>query len=115
MSTPDAAPRTPAEAVPEVVHLYLYYRLRPNADTSAAVAQVRAMQAGLARRSGIEGRLMRRADDPLTWMEVYEGVDNRAAFMQALDAAVLEHRLAGLLADGSARHVECFTESIRER
>ncbi|MCV2217897.1 DUF4936 family protein [Thauera sp. Sel9] len=115
MSTPDAAPRAAAEAVPEVVHLYLYYRLRPDADTSAAAAQVRAMQAGLARRSGIEGRLMRRTDDPLTWMEIYEGVSDRAAFMQALDAAVLEHRLTGLLADGGTRHAECFTESIRER
>ena len=111
MNTPDAAPRAAAETV----HLYLYYRLRPDADARSAAAQVRAMQTGLARRSGIEGRLMRRANDPLTWMEIYEGVGDRAAFMQALDAAVLEHRLAGLLADGGVRHVECFTESIRER
>lgn len=110
MNPPDAAPHSAAE----VVHLYLYYRLRPGADTRAAAAQVRAMQAGLALLSGVEGRLMRRADDPLTWMEIYEGICDRAAFMQALDAAVQAHRLAGLLEDGSTRHVECFTESIRE-
>lgn len=92
------------------VHLYLYYKLRPDAGVHVARSRVRAMQAGLARHTGIQGRLMRRADDPLTWMEVYEGVADRAAFMQALDAAALAHGLADLLEAGGARHVECFTE-----
>jgi hypothetical protein len=52
------------------------------------------------KRCGVRGRWMRRRDDASTYMEVYEGVQDEAAF-----EALLE-REGGKL--GVQRHVECF-------
>lgn len=91
-----------------VIHYYIYYRIRAGADPADALASVCAMQAILARRAGIAARVMRRADDPTTWMEVYEDVTDATAFEAALQAEVEAHRLADLLEPGTARHLERF-------
>ena len=49
---------------------------------------------------GVRGRWMRRRDDPATYMEVYEGVTDEAAF-----EALLEREGAKL---GVARRLERF-------
>jgi hypothetical protein len=70
------------------------------------------MQRALAQETGVAGRLMRRADDPTTWMEVYEAVSDAARFERSLDDAVAKFGLAGLLVGDGRRHVERFvTES----
>lgn len=105
------APAAPCSGAPgTAVHLYLYYRLRADIDACIARTRVRAMQAELARHTGIDGRLMRRADDAGTWMEVYEGIADRAVFVHALESAAAAHGLADLLEAGGARHLECFIE-----
>lgn len=82
------------------MNLYVYYRVRPGTEDRCRAA-VSAMQAEL----GMPRSLLGRADDPLTWMEIYENVD--AAFVTALEAAALRHGLAELLGpDG--RHLERF-------
>jgi hypothetical protein len=85
---------------------FIYYR------TAADAAEVRrvagALQARLARESGVNGRLMRCADDPATWMEVYEGIDDPAAFERAEAAAVEQVGFARLLAADARRHIERF-------
>ncbi|ENO89578.1 DUF4936 family protein [Thauera linaloolentis] len=112
MNTATSGPGLSCSSAPAAaVHLYLYYRLRPDADAAAARTRVRAMQAELAQRTGIRGRLMRRADDAATWMEVYEDIADPEVFRRALEAATLAHRLADLLAADGMRHVECFTEN----
>ena len=59
------------------------------------------MQAELA----VPGRLMQRAEDPATWLEIYEDVD--PDFVARLETAAARHGLAGLIApDG--RHLERF-------
>jgi hypothetical protein len=82
------------------VNLYVYYRVR--ADQAAACrAAVAALQAQL----GVAPRLLRRADDPATWMEIYEDVDE--AFAARLEEAAVRLGLPACLADGR-RHLERF-------
>jgi len=86
---------------------YVYYR---SAAPAAAVREaVAAMQATLARGTGVHGRLLRRVEGDGTWMEIYEGVDDPEAFERELAAAAASPGVQGLLAPGAARHVERFT------
>jgi Domain of unknown function (DUF4936) len=55
------------------------------------------------RQCGVRGRWMRRRDDPTTYMEVYEGVADAAAF-----EALLEREGAKL---GVARRLERFVDA----
>ena len=55
------------------------------------------------RECGVRGRWMHRRDDPTTYMEVYEGVADAAAF-----EAVLGREAAGL---GVERRVERFVSA----
>ena len=43
--------------------------------------------AAIERDCGVRGRWMRRRDDPSTYMEVYEGVKDEAAFEALLEGA----------------------------
>lgn len=85
---------------------FIYYRSSEAADEVRRV--VEAMQRALAQETGVQGRLMRRADDPTTWMEVYESVPEAAGFERSLDAAVARFALARLLGTDAQRHVERF-------
>lgn len=87
---------------------YIYYRA--NAAAGEVRAAVAAMQAVLARDTGVRGRLLHRRDDATTWMEVYEGVADAARFESALAAAVGQFELRALLAPGAQRHIEHFVE-----
>jgi hypothetical protein len=91
-------------------HWFVYYKL----DASAArdlEPCLRRMQRQVAAASGVRTRLMRRADadgDPVTLLEVYDGIAQPAAFEAAL-AAALAH--AGLPASLAAqRRTEKFDE-----
>ena len=92
------------------LNLYIYYRRRVDLDADIAHASVRAMQATLEQATGIAGRLLQRADDASTWMEIYEGVPEGSAFMHALERETAAHQLADLIDSGSVRHLECFME-----
>jgi hypothetical protein len=85
---------------------YIYYRTRRAAHEVRAV--VRAMQAALVRSTGVTGRLLHRADDPTTWMEVYEAVPDASDFEQHLAAEVARCGIERLLDEGAVRHVERF-------
>ena len=88
---------------------YIYYRA---SDTGPRIrAAVRAMQAALARGTGVHGRLLHRRDDATTWMEVYEGVADPAGFETQLAAAVDRFGLREFLAPGADRHIERFVEA----
>jgi len=89
------------------VALYVYYTVAA-ADDVAARSLVRAVQDEVREATGVAGRLLRRRDDPGTWMEVYEGVDDPDAFERVLDAALARHGFASLLPPGGARHTERF-------
>ncbi len=85
---------------------YIYYRTA--ADAGRVRAAVGSMQTALAETTGISGRLLRRADDATTWMEIYADVADRQRFESALAAAVERFGVDALLAAGAARHVERF-------
>ncbi len=92
------------------IHYFIYYRIRAGVDRDDAHANVRAMQAAIAARTMVSGRLMERRGDDATWMEIYESVADPAAFEAALGAETEAHRLADLIEPGSARHLERFVE-----
>jgi hypothetical protein len=88
------------------VSYFVYYRT--DADPAQIRRIVERVQRELAQATGVRGRLMRRADDPRTWMEVYEAVADAAAFERAAEAALERAGFARLLAPGERRHVERF-------
>ena len=61
------------------MNYYVYYKL--NADQVAgAHTLVNELFEQIKQKFGVHGRWMRRRDDPSTYMEVYEGVRDGAAF-----------------------------------
>ena len=86
---------------------YVYYRV---GETSQAPALARDLLAAIKKKTGIAGRLLRKRDDPATWMEIYEGVQDAPAFERSLAECVDALQFTSLLQSGIARHVECFEE-----
>jgi len=70
-------------------------------------AGVERLFATVERECGVRGRWMQRRDDATTYMEVYEGVKNDAAFQ-----AVLEREGAKL---GVPRKLEVFKDALPGR
>ncbi|KAB2970701.1 MAG: DUF4936 family protein [Zoogloea sp.] len=66
------------------------------------------LQDDLRHRTGIAGRFLRKADDPWTWMEIYENVADPVVFDAALEQAVECHGLDRFLDEGGRRHIERF-------
>ena len=87
------------------MNYYIYYRVSEN-DADEAETLVRSMQARLACRSGVAGRLLKKRDEAGLWMEVYEDVAEPERFERLLEQAVDEFDL-GMFLDGT-RHTECF-------
>lgn len=87
---------------------YIYYRV---AQPAQAQTLVRDIQAALKDKTGISGRVLRKRDDPATWMEIYEGVKDADAFERHLTAVIHAANFAAILEDGSRRHLERFEES----
>ena len=85
---------------------YVYYRTDADADEVRRV--VGELQRLVERETGVRGRLMRRADDSSTWMEIYEDVAAREAFERAAQAAVERTGFERVLAGDARRHVERF-------
>ena len=82
-----------------MTNYYVYYRV--DADrVSVLRPQVEKLFRKIREQSGVRGRWMRRRDDPSTYMEVYEGVADDAAF-----EALLARETAGF---GLERRVERF-------
>jgi hypothetical protein len=92
------------------VSLFVYYRVA-DAPDAAVRERVGAVQADLLATTGVPGRLLRRRDDPATWMEIYELVSDAGVFEQALDEALARHGFEALLAPGDARHTERFVNA----
>jgi hypothetical protein len=88
-----------------VRHVYVYYRIDP-AQASLAARRIDALLDALAVYCSQPPRRLSRCDDGTTWMEIYEGIADFAAFSAALDAAI---RTFGCTAfTRGERHLECF-------
>lgn len=88
-------------------HYYIYYRVAER-DWPEAAQQVRGLQARLACRIGVKGRMLQKRGEPGLWMEIYEHVTDAARFERALAQLEDEFDLAPYI-DG-VRHLECFQE-----
>lgn len=89
------------------IDYFIYYRVNAGqaAELTAALA---TLQAAVQAATGVPGRFRRRLDDPLTWMEIYEGVSDPHRFEVELGALVMHHGLHAFLAPGTVRHLERF-------
>ena len=88
-------------------HYYIYYPVRIGLEADLARVLYNA-QADLKARTGISGRALRKADDPWTWMEIYENVTDMAAFDAALEDVIERHGLLRFVDEGACRHTERF-------
>jgi hypothetical protein len=61
------------------LNYYVYYKLDP-ARMPLAHAFIKELFQIVKKEFDVHGRWMRRRDDPSTYMEVYEGVEDGAAF-----------------------------------
>jgi hypothetical protein len=87
---------------------YVYYRVRPGRQTEAD-ALARALLQALASQWPVTAGLARKVDEPLLWMETYQGFEgDPAAFVAALYARADECGFSAVLPDGELRHVEVF-------
>ncbi len=86
---------------------YIYYRVDAG-KIAACTTAVQKLQATLLAKTGIRGRVLKKRDEPLLWMEIYEQVADEAKFEWELAEAVAASGIATLLQPGNARHTECF-------
>ena len=82
------------------MNYYVYYKAGPEEVDGLRIAVQRLFDL-VETRFAVRGRWMRRRDDPSTYMEVYEGVQDAAAF-----EALMAHEGAKL---GVPRKLEVFT------
>ena len=61
------------------MNYYVYYKLSAE-QVAPARLLVNELFEAIKQRFGVQGRWMRRRDDPTTYMEVYEGVRDGAEF-----------------------------------
>jgi phosphoribosyl-dephospho-CoA transferase len=88
---------------------YIYYRVDATRADACAVA-VQKLLSDMQKRTGIQGRVLKKRNEPLLWMEIYEPVADEAKFEWELAEAVAASGITALLQEGSARHTECFAE-----
>ena len=66
------------------MNYYVYYKIAPERHDEFRRC-VEALFDLVEKRCGVRGRWMRRRDDASTYMEVYEGVQDEAAFEALLE------------------------------
>lgn len=86
--------------------LYVYYKVT-SADAQAVWNAAYRLLALVHERTGIAGRLLRRQEQPGTWMEVYDPVEDVTHLQATIDEAVAASGFSQALASG-ARHSERF-------
>ena len=86
-------------------NVYVYYRLDPH-YAGDAETPIRALMARLMCGGTMSARLLKKRDEPLLWMETYEGVVDPDTFTRELARAADEYDVGVFIAGD--RHVECF-------
>jgi len=66
------------------LNYYVYYKVEQE-RLAALRALVEELFTRIEKQTGVRGRWMRRRDDPLTYMEVYEDVKDEQAFEALLE------------------------------
>lgn len=86
---------------------YVYFKVAPG-DEARARELAQALVADVHRETGVAGTLLRRRDDPSTWMEVYQGISDGLAFESVLKRLAEAAGFQKVLKDGSTRRLEIF-------
>jgi len=86
-------------------HFYVWYKVR--GDLAAAMSATSTLMSEVEARTGVAGRVLARRDDPSTWMEIYENVDDASPFERLLADLARELGATTWIEDGR-RHVERF-------
>lgn len=89
-------------------NVYVYYRLDPR-HADEAEPPIRGLMTQIA-RTGVTAQLLKKCDEPLLWMESYDGIADLENFLRTLSAVVEEHDV-GVFFNGE-RHIECFRVDI---
>ena len=89
------------------LNFYIYYRVE-QAHAASLEPLIHAMQAVLWKQTGVAGRLLKKRDEPLLWMEIYENVAEAGPFEDALMHEVEKYQVKQFVEAGSQRHTECF-------
>ncbi len=87
--------------------IYVYYKVNA-ANAQAVLRAAQALTTGVAEATGARARLLRRREQPGTWMEVYDTIGDAATLERVLDERVAACGFLDLL-EGSGRHTERFT------
>lgn len=88
---------------------YIYYRVDPD-KTDACEPKVRELLAAVKDATGVSGRLLKKRNEPLLWMEIYENVSDAEQFELELSGAVVKLGVQAFLQPGSGRRPECFID-----
>ena len=86
--------------------VYVYYRIHP-AQEAVAADRIDALLGVMTEHCTEPPRRLSRCDDSATWMEIYEGIGDYAAFTVALAAAA--RSLGCVSFTQGERHLECFS------
>ena len=89
------------------VSCYVYYRVAPEQVAEASVA-VRETIERIRQCTGITGRLMTKVEEPLLWMEVYEDIADKTAFLDTMRRCVERSAISRWLDGDHVRHTEVF-------
>jgi len=85
---------------------YVYYRIDP-AQAQLAADRIDALLGAMAAHCSEPPRRLKRCDDVATWMEIYEGIADFAAFAAALDVSMAGVDCAAFIL--GERNLECFS------
>lgn len=88
---------------------YIYYRVDA-AKTGPCAVAIEYLFDVMHKKTGVQGRVMKKRNEPLLWMEIYENVTDEAGFEWELAEAVAGSGINNLLQPGGGRHTECFSE-----
>ncbi|MBW8329523.1 MAG: DUF4936 family protein [Thiobacillus sp.] len=88
---------------------YVYYRIDPE-QAQLAARRIDALLNTMAAHCSAPPRRLSRCDDAATWMEIYEGIADFAAFTEALERATADAAGAAFIL--GERHLECFTAPV---
>ena len=88
--------------------VYVYYRVDP-AHANSAASRIDTLMDLMAIHCSQPPRRLTRCNDATMWMEIYEGMADPAAFLEAMQGEVARLRCDDFIS--GERHLECFVAS----
>lgn len=90
-----------------MLNYYIYYRVDA-AYTLEASAAVKQIQYEIEAHFSVAGRLLKKRNEPLLWMEIYENVASSEEFETVLNTAEIKSEIKRFMQENEQRKIECF-------